>query len=129
MHIDKNPCSRHDYAMTFDDLAARFTESLIAAIKAEMGRQGLMSSRALGRAIGRSSQYISDRLDGGSSKTGKRVQLNAADISQIAHALGLTELELIERAEQEAMIRPDVALAASDDPDWQHTQEQEQEYP
>ena len=85
--------------MTSEDLAQRFAEALVTEIKAEMGRQDL-SSRALGRLIGKSSAYMSDRLDGGSVKTGKRVILTVRDLSAIAHALRLSEVELVERAQR-----------------------------
>lgn len=80
------------------ELAERFADALVTEIKAEMGRQSL-SSRALGRLIGKSSQYMSDRLDGGNVKTGRRVMLNIWDLAAIAGALKLTEVELISRAE------------------------------
>ncbi|MEE2814710.1 MAG: hypothetical protein VYC96_03475, partial [Actinomycetota bacterium] len=75
------------------EYAEAFAAALLSEIKAEMGRQSL-SSRALGRLIGKSSQYMSDRLDGGNVKTGRRVMLNVWDISTISKALGLTEVEL-----------------------------------
>lgn len=74
-----------------------FSDALVSEIKAEMGRQGL-SSRAVGRAIGRSSQYMSDRLDGGSAKTGRRVVLSVQDLAAIADALGLRATDLTLRA-------------------------------
>lgn len=80
------------------DRALRFSEALISEIKAEMGRRDL-SSRALGRAIGKSSQYMSDRLDGGSSKTGERVTINVRDLAAISAALGFSPVELVTRAE------------------------------
>ncbi|MDR6142077.1 hypothetical protein QE375_001631 [Microbacterium foliorum] len=80
------------------ELAERFADALVSEIKAEMGRQSL-SSRAVGRLIGKSSQYMSDRLDGGNVKTGRRVLLNIWDLAAIAGALNLTEVELISRAE------------------------------
>lgn len=79
------------------DYAERFWEELISEIKAEMGRRDL-SSRGLGRLIGKSSQYMSDRLDGGSSKTGQRVVLSVRDLAAIAHALGIAEADLAARA-------------------------------
>lgn len=85
-------------AVSETEFAERFADALVSEIKAEMGRQSL-SSRALGRLIGKSSQYMSDRLDGGNVKTGRRVVLNIWDLAAIAHALGLTEVELIKRAE------------------------------
>lgn len=88
-------------AMTETEYAERFSDALVSEIKAEMGRQSL-SSRALGRLIGKSSQYMSDRLDGGNVKTGRRVILNVWDISAIAKALGLSEVELISRADSVA---------------------------
>lgn len=88
--------------MTETEFAERFSDALVSEIKAEMGRQSL-SSRALGRLIGKSSQYMSDRLDGGNVKTGRRVILNVWDISSIAKALGLSEVELVSRAESVAL--------------------------
>lgn len=90
--------------MTETEFAERFSNALVSEIKAEMGRQSL-SSRGLGRLIGKSSQYMSDRLDGGNVKTGRRVILNVWDISAIAKALGLSEVELITRAEGVALGR------------------------
>lgn len=75
----------------------RFSDALVSEIKAEMGRQDL-SSRALGRLIGKSSQYMSDRLDGGSAKTGKRVVLSVRDLAAIAEALGMRPSDLTFRA-------------------------------
>lgn len=80
------------------EFAERFADAMVTEIKAEMGRQSL-SSRALGRMIGKSSQYMSDRLDGGNTKTGRRVVLNMWDLAAIAGALNLTEIELIRRAD------------------------------
>ena len=88
-----------------NDYAQRFSEALVSEIKAEMGRRDL-SSRGLGRLIGKSSQYMSDRLDGGNSKTGKRVILNVTDLFAIADALGIDATGLTERAEA-AMRTPD----------------------
>ena len=84
--------------MASHDYPQRFADALVSEIKAEMGRQGL-SSRAVGRVIGKTSQYMSDRLDGGSPKTGKRTVLNAKDLAAIASALGLSEVELVTRAQ------------------------------
>jgi hypothetical protein len=95
------------------EFAEIFAAALVSEIKAEMGRQSL-SSRGLGRLIGKSSQYMSDRLDGGNVKTGRRVVLNVWDISAIAKALGLTEVELITRAENVARRRDDYDLVAND---------------
>ena len=75
----------------------RFSDSLVSEIKAEMGRRD-WSSRRLGREIGKSSQYMSDRLDGGSSKTGKRVVMTVTDLAAIAEALRVSPVILIERA-------------------------------
>lgn len=79
-----------------------FHDALVSEIKAEMGRRDL-SSRALGRIIGKSSQYMSDRLDGGSSKTGKRVVLTVQDLADIAEALGVKAHDLTYRAHFEAL--------------------------
>ena len=91
-------------SMSENEFAERFSDALVSEIKAEMGRQSL-SSRALGRLISKSSQYMSDRLDGGNVKTGRRVVLNVWDISAIAKALGLSEVELVARAEGVALGR------------------------
>lgn len=90
--------------------ARRFSEALVSEIKAERGRRGL-SSRALGRLIGESSQYISFRLDGGNPKTGERVTLNARDISLIARAFGITEVELVQRAQNASRLAGVTSLA------------------
>ena len=74
--------------------AAKFSEALVSEIKGKMGRLDL-SSRALGRLIGESSQYVSMRLDGGNPRTGKRVDLNAGDIAKIATALDMSVVDLI----------------------------------
>jgi len=81
------------------DYGQRFSDALVSEIKAEMGRRNL-SSRALGRLIGKSSQYMSDRLDGGNSKTGKRVTLTVTDLYAISHALKMDAGAIIERAEE-----------------------------
>lgn len=99
--------------MTETEFAERFSDALVSEIKAEMGRQSL-SSRALGRLIGKSSQYMSDRLDGGNTKTGRRVILNVWDISAIAKALGISEIELIQRADNVARRRQDYELVANE---------------
>ena len=99
--------------MSETEYAEIFAAALVSEVKAEMGRQSL-SSRGLGRLIGKSSQYMSDRLDGGNVKTGRRVMLNIWDISAIAKALGLTEVELITRAENVARRRDDYDLIANE---------------
>ncbi len=100
------------YIMT-SDYADRFSDALVSEIKAEMGRQDL-SSRALGRKIGATSQYMSARLDGGNPRTGERVILNVRDLAEIASALGLTYMDLIKRAENVARQRQDYDLVAND---------------
>lgn len=82
----------------------RFPDALVLEIKAELGRRG-WSSRELGRQIGRTSQYVSMRLDGGNPKTGELVALTVEDVAAIASALDLDPHALIQRAE---------ALAASE---------------
>lgn len=84
--------------MTDDQLARLFSEALVSEIKAEMGRRDL-STRGLARLIDANSQYLSQRLDGGSPRTGVRVPLNAVDLVSIADALGVSLAELIGRAE------------------------------
>ena len=80
---------------------ATFSDALVSEIKAEMGRRDL-SSRALGRLLGRSSQYMSDRLDGGNSKTGRRVTLTVKDLAAIAAVFEVHPAELIRRAKEAA---------------------------
>ncbi|WP_307219969.1 hypothetical protein [Microbacterium sp. SORGH_AS_0888] len=89
------------------DFAQRLSDALVSEIKAEMGRRDL-SSRGLGRLIGKSSQYMSDRLDGGNSKTGRRVVLNVNDLYAIANALGLEASDLLTRADVLAQQRGEV---------------------
>lgn len=84
-----------------ENYTQRLSEALVSEIKAEMGRQDL-SSRALGRLIGESSQYMSMRLDGGNPRTGERVTLNIRDIYAIASALKVDPLELMNRAQRVA---------------------------
>ena len=112
MQVVQISCTCHDAGMS-EDIAERFSDALVSEIKAEMGRQSL-SSRALGRMIGKSSQYMSDRLDGGNSKTGKRVLLNVWDMAAISRALGCTEVDLLERAELVAQRQADFDLIAND---------------
>lgn len=83
-----------------DDYLARFSAALVAEIKLEMTRQGIRSTRELGRKIGHASSYMSDRIDGGSSKTKKRVQINVQDLAEIADALKLEPSELMVRAKR-----------------------------
>ena len=99
MHIDENSCSGADSSLVSTDYGQQFADALVSEIKAEMGRRDL-SSRALGRLIGKSSQYMSDRLDGGNSKTGKRVTLTVTDLLLIARALELDAADLMDSAEQ-----------------------------
>lgn len=82
-----------------NDYPQRFADAIVSEVKAEMGRRNL-SSRALGRLIGKSSQYMSDRLDGGNSKTGKRVVLNVSDLYVIADAIGIDAADLTARADR-----------------------------
>jgi len=88
------------------DYPQNFSEALVSEIKAEMGRRDL-SSRGLGRLIQKSSQYMSDRLDGGNSKTGKRVTLTITDLLAIAQALELEPTDLIVRAQRAIEATPD----------------------
>jgi hypothetical protein len=97
MHVAQKSCRRHTGAM--DDYGRRLAEQLVIEVKAAMARAGISSSRALGRVIGQSSQYVSTRLDGGNPRTGERVPLNVRDMADIAEALGLPAHVLVERAE------------------------------
>lgn len=85
---------------TRPDYAALLSSALVVAIKLEMVHRNVPSTRALGRMIGKSSQYMSERLDGGSSRTGRRVTLTTWDIAAIAQVLGLTSSALIAKAER-----------------------------
>lgn len=99
MRIDEKSCSRHTRGV--DNYTQRLADALVTEIKAEMGRQDL-SSRALGRLIGESSQYMSMRLDGGNPRTGERVTLNIRDLYAIASALRVEPLDLMTRAQRVA---------------------------
>lgn len=90
--------------MTDEQLARLFSEALVSEIKAEMGRRDL-STRAVARQIDANSQYLSQRLDGGSPRTGVRVPLNAVDLAAISEVLGVSLSELIRRAEAVASRR------------------------
>lgn len=83
---------------------ARFLDALVSEIKAEMGRRDL-SSRGLGELIGRSSQYMSMRLDGGNTKTGKRVTLDIIDLESIASAMDISSSDLTAAARKRAAVR------------------------
>lgn len=96
---------RQTCRVDIDDFATRFSDALVTEIKAEMGRQGL-SSRGLARLIGANAQFVSSRLDGGNPRTGERVILNVRDLAAIAHALGLSEVDLVARAEAVAVSPP-----------------------
>lgn len=74
-------------------------EQLVIEVKSAMPRAGVTSSRALGRLIGQSSQYMSMRLDGGSPHTGQRVPLDVEDLAAIAEALGVAASQLVAAAE------------------------------
>ncbi len=94
-----------------------FNEALVLEIKAEMGRRGL-SSRALGRLIGESSQYMSMRFDGGNPKTGKRVPLSIPDAASIASVFDMEVEELLARATaslSDLSTTTDLATAADED--------------
>ncbi|MBO3663695.1 hypothetical protein [Microbacterium stercoris] len=87
--------------MTEQEYAQLLSDALVSEIKAEMGRQDV-SSRELARRIGSNPQFISSRLDGGNPRTGERVAINIRDLVDIARALGLTEVELLQRAQSVA---------------------------
>lgn len=82
-----------------DDEAIQLWRAIVSEIKAEMGRQD-MSSRGLARRLDTNPQYVTYRLNGGNPKTGELVILDVRDLSAMARVLGLTEVELIERAER-----------------------------
>lgn len=79
------------------EFLARFSDALVSEIKAEMGRRDL-SANALGRLIGATSSYMSDRLGKGNSKTGQRVVLTVKDLAAIGAVLGVEPAELMRRA-------------------------------
>ena len=70
---------------------------MISEIKAEMGRRDLTNS-ALASLIGESKQYVGSRLGAGNPHTGKRVEINVADLYAIAGALDLSPRILLDRA-------------------------------
>lgn len=94
----------HGPAGTGSDPAAeakRIALALVDEINMEKGRQHL-SSRRLGNLIGRSSQYVSMRLDGGNPQTGKLVTLDVIDLAAICSALGIELTDLLNRARARA---------------------------
>lgn len=75
----------------------RFRNALISEIKAELGRRDLTSA-SLAKLIGESKQYVGSRLGAGNPHTGKRVELNVADLFAIAGAFDMEPAELLGRA-------------------------------
>jgi hypothetical protein len=84
----------------------RVADQLLVEIRSEMGRKGVRSSRALGRLIHQSSQYVSSRLDGGNPRTGERVPLTVRDLLDVANSLSLPASELLARAEAAVTVDP-----------------------
>lgn len=80
------------------DYLARFSEALVSEIKSEMGRRDL-SFRGLAALLGENPQYVSSRLGGGNPRTGKRVEINVADLFAIASAMDLDARDLFARAQ------------------------------
>lgn len=83
------------------DYLARFSEALVSEIKAEMGRRDL-SFRGLATLLGENPQYVSSRLGGGNPRTGKRVEINVADLFAFAGAMDLDPRDLMDRAREAA---------------------------
>ncbi|MCL1801665.1 MAG: hypothetical protein FWG25_09955, partial [Promicromonosporaceae bacterium] len=86
---------------TFVDMEfpEKLSDQVVLEIKLEMVRVGISSVNALGRAIGKNSQYVNQRLSGGNPETGRRVPLNMLDLGLIADALQVDASELVRRAE------------------------------
>lgn len=106
MHLDEKSCSGAELTFVDNDYPQAFSDALVSEIKAEMGRRDL-SSRGLGRLIGKSSQYMSDRLDGGNTRTGRRVTLTITDVLLIGQALEIDATDLIVRAQDAVNATPD----------------------
>lgn len=104
----------------------RVADQLVIEVKAAMARAGIRSSRALARAIGESSQYVSMRLDGGNPRTGERVALNVHDLATIGGAVGVSPNELMRRAE-EVVTKEGYVLAAMDRDDSEEIEAQQNE--
>lgn len=83
------------------DYLARVSAALVSEIKAEMGRRDL-SARGLAALIGENPQYVTTRIGAGNPRTGKRVEINVADLSLIAGALDLDPRDLLTRAMDQA---------------------------
>jgi len=81
-------------------MESTFNDHVVAVIKEAMAAAGIESTRELGRRIGRNSQYMSQRLDGGNMRTGRRVELNVTDLEQIAAALNVQPSALAFAAER-----------------------------
>lgn len=77
------------------DAYEALNDALVVEIKALMARRGVSSSRALGDLIGMSSQAVSQRLDGGNHRTGRRVQLSTTELARIAEALSVEPEDLL----------------------------------
>lgn len=75
----------------------RVSAALVSEIKAEMGRRDL-SARGLAALMGENPQYVTSRIGAGNPRTGKRVEINVADLSVIAGALDLDPRDLLNRA-------------------------------
>lgn len=83
------------------DHLERVSAALVSEIKAEMGRRDL-TARKLAALIGENHQYVTTRIGAGNPRTGKRVEINVADLSMIAGALDLDPRDLLARAIQTA---------------------------
>lgn len=87
----------------------RFRAALISEIKAEMGRRDMTNS-SLAKLIGESKQYVGSRLGAGNPHTGKRVEINVADLFAIAGAMDLDATDLLGRAKAAAEEGDELAI-------------------
>jgi hypothetical protein len=81
----------------------RFSAALVEEIKALRSRRGIPSSRQLGELLGEDPQWVSNRLDGGNPRTGKRVAMTTTDIVRIAGVLNTSVTDLMDAALAAAM--------------------------
>jgi hypothetical protein len=95
------------------DYLARFSAALVSEIKAEMGRRDL-SFRGLAMLLGENPQYVTSRLAGGNPRTGKRVEINVADLYAMASAMDLDPGELLDRAREAAGVPEVIQLPVSE---------------
>ncbi|WP_300680679.1 helix-turn-helix transcriptional regulator [Nocardioides sp.] len=89
--------------MPSPEYLARFEAALVMEIKAARARRGITSSRELAELLGENPQWVSNRLDGGNPRTGKRVAISVTDLMRIAEVLEMQPVDLIKAAEKAAL--------------------------